>query len=106
MKTDCTIRNWQLHDIELPKGKNNRKIFKQHFPKVMMKKKGPLVFTGTVVKDGRKRWQPGYHMRSSYIISIDRKKGIIVTQNTTYKVIKEGNDIVPAMGNDVLNLFY
>ena len=69
-----------------------------------------MVFTGTVVKDSAGRWQPGWHMRStlivSIIVSIDGKEGIIETTNTIYKVQNQGNDVIPDMGNDVMGIFY
>lgn len=67
---------------------------------------GPMVFTGTVVEDKAGRWKPGYHMRSTLICKIDRKHGIIETQNTIYNVVEEGGDIFPDLGNDVLNITY
>lgn len=67
---------------------------------------GPLMFSGTVVDDPARRWKPGNHMRSSYIVSIDREKGIIETQNTVYKVIDEGDDVLPDLGNGILGVFY
>ena len=45
-------------------------------------------------------------MISSYICSIDREKGIIETMNTIYKVIDEGNDELPDLGNNILDVFY
>lgn len=49
---------------------------------------GRSFFTGTVVEDAE-RFNPGDRMRSSHIISIDRDKGVVETQNTIYKVINE-----------------
>ena len=103
MKTDCTIKNWQIHNIVVPK--KHIKLFKDRFPTALLKP-GPLLFTGTVIEDSKGRWNTGDHMRSTYISSINRKTGIIKTQNTTYKVLKEGNDIFPDIGNDILKIFY
>ena len=97
------IRNWQLHHLTLKK--NDLKEFKKIYPEVLFKP-GPVIFTGTVKSDPTKRFQKGFHMRSSYIVLINRKKGIIETVNTIYKVIKEGGDIYPDLGNDILNVSY
>lgn len=48
-----------------------------------------LVFLGIVVEDAAGRYQPGDRIRSSRIVSIDRDKGVIETQNTLYRVIHE-----------------
>lgn len=47
------------------------------------------VLTGTVVEDPAGRFEPGDRMRSSYIVSIDRVKGIIETTNSIYRVTHE-----------------
>ena len=78
---------------------------RKRYPNVLLSP-GPVVFTGTVVKDLKGRWEKGFHMRSSLITSINRKKGIIETQNTTYNVINEGGDVFSDIGNDVLKIFY
>jgi len=59
---------------------------KKSFPGVLLDP-GPLKFSGTVVKDSAGRYKLGWHMISSYICSIDRKRGVIETMNTIYKVI-------------------
>ena len=70
MKVDCIIKNWQIHNIIIPK--KHIKQFKLRFPSAIFKP-GPLIFTGTVIKDNLRRWSKGDHMRSTYIVSIDRK---------------------------------
>lgn len=95
------ITNWQLHRLTL-NDKQKRRL-KKEFPEIKIE---PMVFTGTVVEDKAGRWLPGFHMRSTLIVSIDRKKGVIETVNTVYKVQNEGNDIIPDMGNAVLGIFY
>ena len=98
MKKDGgTITNWQLHHLVLTD--EQRKTMKKYNPDV--DEKNPMVFTGTVVEDKSGRWQPGFHMRSSLIVNLNRKKGIIETANTIYKVQNEGNDVIPDMGNAV-----
>ena len=97
------IKNWQLHHLEVPD--HVLAEFLSYFPTAMMDP-GPIMFTGTVVHDAAGRWKPGYHMRSTYICSIDRERGLIETQNTIYRVIDEGGDIFPDLGNGVLKIFY
>ena len=99
------IRNWQLHHLTLPAIEGFEAQFIATFPSVLLDP-GPLKFSGTVVEDSAGRYKPGWHMISSYICSIDRERGVIETINTIYKVIAEGNDELPDMGNDILNVLY
>ena len=100
-KDGGTIRNWQLHYLALNE-KQQQKL-KIAFPEIKIE---PMVFTGTVVEDKAGRWLPGFHMRSTLIVSLDRKKGVIETLNTIYKVQDEGNDVIPDLGNAVSGTFY
>ena len=93
-----TIRNWQIHNLSITK-KQIREVYNN-------KRLKPMVFTGTVVDDPTGMWYKGYHMRSSLIEKIDRKKGIIETRNTIYKVINEGNDIFQDMGDKITSIYY
>jgi len=99
------IRNWQLHHLTLPDIEGFEEQFLTTFPSALLDP-GPLKFSGTVVEDSAGRYKPGWHMISSYICSIDRVRGVIETMNTIYKVIDEGNDELPDMGNDILNVLY
>jgi len=102
MKKDGgTIKNWQLHHLVL--NEEQQKKLKEFQPDIKIE---PMVFTGTVVEDKAGRWLPGFHMRSTLIISIDREKGIIETVNTIYHVQDEGNDVFPDSGNAILSIFY
>jgi len=100
MKKDGgSITNWQLHNLTF-----TAEQLESVYPGENLK---PQVMTGTVVDDPTGRWYPGYHMRSSLIVKVDRKKGTVETKNTKYKITgTEGADIVPDMGNDVFNLKY
>jgi hypothetical protein len=97
------IRNWQLHHLTVPT--KSKKLLQKRYPNALLDP-GPMIFTGTVVNDSAGRWAKGFHMRSSLITSINRKKGIIKTQNTVYNVVDEGGDVFPDIGNDVLKIFY
>ncbi len=99
------IRNWQLHHITLPDIEGFKKEFLATFPGVLLDP-GPLKFSGTIIEDSAGRYKPDWHIVSSYICSIDRKRGTIETLNTIYKVIDEGNDVLPDMGNRILNVRY
>ena len=104
MKKDGgNIKNWQLHHITLTEVE--AKLFTKHFPDAII---NPIVFTGTVVDDQTGRWQPGYHMRSTYIVSFNRITGIFESLNTIYKLDMEteGMDTMPDLGRDVLKIFY
>ncbi len=63
---------------------------------------------GNVVDDPTGRWQPGFHMRSTYIISLNRKTGRVETLNTVYDLDMktEGQDSMPDLGNKALGIFY
>lgn len=99
------IRNWQLHHLTLPAIEGFEEQFLAVFPSALLDP-GPMKFSGTVVEDSAGRYKPGWHMISSYICSIDRERGIIETMNTIYKVMDEGHDELPDMGNDILNVLY
>lgn len=100
MKKDGgTIKNWQTHKLTFTK-----KQIESSYPGSHAK---PIMFTGTVVKDPTGRWKPGHHMRSSLVVSLNRKTGICETINTMYKLIgKEGGDIFPDLGNKILDVYY
>lgn len=97
-KNGGTIKNWQIHNLSV-----SRKQIEKAYPGKNVK---PMIFTGTVIYDPTGRWKTGYHMRSSLITKIDRKKGIIETLNTRYKVRDEGNDVIPDIGDAVSKIFY
>lgn len=100
MKKDGgTITNWQVHNLSFTQAQID-KVYPNTgaMPKVM---------TGTVVNDPSGRWPAGYHMRSSLLTRINRKKGIVETLNTKYKVTgTEGADIFKDLGDDVMNIIY
>ena len=99
-RIDCVIRDWQVHHLKLTK--EQLKSLRKTYPRAK-----PLIITGSVVNDKKGRWSPGFHMRSSIVVDLDRKKGIAKTSNSIYKLTgKEGNDVVPDLGNGVLGLFY
>lgn len=102
-KNGGKISHWQLHHIKVPV--KVLKVFKQQFPGIIMP---PMIFTGSVVDDPTGRWQPGYHMRSTYIVSLNRKTGRVETLNTIYKLDMktEGQDGLPDLGNAALSIFY
>lgn len=96
------IENWQMHtmasdDEALAKAKEAWPDFNMDVV---------AVFTGTVKEDPTGRWQPGYHMRSTLILNLDRETGVCETQNTMYKLENEGGDIFGDLGTGVMRLFY
>lgn len=93
-----TIQNYQIHILTLPE-----KQLVDMFPEAQIP---PTVFTGTVVNDPSGRYQPGDHMRSSLVVALDKSTGMCETTSSKYNLLEEGNDIVPEMGNAVLDLFY
>lgn len=97
------IEKWQLHHLSVPEGYEGD--FKERFPDVIFP---PIMFTGTVKEDPTGRWESGFHMRSTYIVNLDRETGICETQNTIYKLDMktEGQDTLKDLGNDVLKIFY
>jgi hypothetical protein len=103
-KKGGTIKDWQLHtlaDVDDPLMEK----YKEAYPEMTEDK--AMVFTGTVVDDPTCRWQPGFHMRSSLIMTLDRETGIVETQNTVYTLEgEEGGDMFEDLGRGVLNIFY
>jgi hypothetical protein len=94
MKKDGgTIKNWQLHTL-------SRK-YQEAYPETLGK-----ILTGIVVEDPTGRWLPGYHMKSSLVVSFD---GLYVeTLNTIYRVVGEMGDTTLGgdWGDKVLGVFY
>ena len=105
-KDGGNISHWQLHHLEVPE--EHMGTFWEHFPELKKDKIQPVMFTGNVVDDPTGRWQPGFHMRSTYIINFDRETGVVETLNTMYKLDMntEGMDTFPDLGNGVLKIFY
>lgn len=100
-KTGTILNLWQLHNLDVPEEK-----LRELRPDVKVDK--ALILSGTVVEDGTGRWQPGFHMRSSLVIDVDRENGIIETENTIYQVQGEEGDPVTGgdVGRAVLSIFY
>ncbi len=94
-----TIKDWQIHNLSL-KPEDIEKLY----PNEGLQ---PQILTGTVVEDKLGRWKPGYHMRTSLIKKLDRKKGEVETKNTIHKLEgKENTDVFKDLGDAVLNIFY
>lgn len=91
-----TLTNWTIHNLTIPDE-----------ALVEFEKKGvlPQLMTAEVVDDPLGRWTPGWQMKSSLIVSIDREKGIIETLNTIYKVdekeLPEGD-----LGNIAASIYF
>jgi len=93
------LKNWQTHTLSVPLDK-----LRELRPDV--KEDKAMVLTGTVVEDPTGRWQPGFHMRSSLIIELDRESGMCETDNTIYRLQgTEGGDMGD-LGDMVLSIFY
>ena len=93
------IKDWQVHTLTITK-----KAIDEVYPGEDLQ---PMVISGTVVKDELGRWRPGYHMRTSLVKKLDRKKGEVETRNTIYKLEgTEDADVLPNMGNNILNVIY
>ncbi len=91
------VTNWQIHDLKFVTD-----AIENVYPGTGAQS---MVFTGTIVKDSPK-WPDGYHMRSSLIVDINEDRTVIETLNTIYHMENEGNDILPELGNAVLNITY
>lgn len=100
MKKDGgTIKNWQVHNLSFTKEQ-----IEEVYPGENLK---PQIVSGTVVHDPQGRWYPGYHMKTSLIVKIDREKMIVETRNTIYKLAgKEGGDIFKDLGDGIVNIYY
>ena len=93
------IKDWQVHTLSLTK----KEIDKVYPGKTIL----PMIISGTVVKDNKGRWPPGYNMQTSLVCRLDRKKGEVETLNSLYKLEgKENNDVIPNLGTNILNIFY
>ncbi len=97
------IKNWQVHNISVPG--EIKDLFKEKFPEILFP---PCIFTGEVQEDFSGRWECGFHMRSSYIVSISEDRSLIKTENSLYQLDPEteNNDMFPDLGNGALGIFY
>lgn len=94
------IKDWQIHTLSIP----TEKVRKVR-PDIV--DGYARIFSGTVVEDPTGRWLPGYHMRSSIIVELNRETGVCETTNTIYHLEgKEGEDVLPDMGDKILTIFY
>jgi len=98
-----TIEKWQMHTIT--DNVDDLAQVKELIENFNMDK--GMVFTGTVLEDPTGRFEVGFHMRSSLIISYDKETGRCETANTIYTLKgEEGGDIFKDMGPAVMNIFY
>lgn len=101
------LGGWQLH--KLTGNKEWRAKLKKNYPNAITTP-NPLIVTGIVKEDPTGRWGNGGHFRSSLIVSIDRVRNRIETNNTYYDFDPklEGKDpyVSGNMGNRVMELFY
>lgn len=99
MKHTKVIRDWQVHKLSFTKAQINKV-----YPGMDLQ---PMVVTGTIVEDPSGKLKPGNHTRTSLVKKLDRKTKTLITKNSIYKLEgKEGNDVMPNLGDAVLNIFY
>ena len=93
------IKNWQAHSLSFTEEQID-KIYPGQKAK-------PMIISGTVVEDPTGRWKPGNHMRTSLVVELNKEAGTVETLNTLYRLAdEEGKDILPDLGNAILNVFY
>ena len=102
-KDGGTITSWEMHKLPY-----TVEEVEQVYPGENLT---PFVISGMVVDDPTGRWLPGYHMKSSLIVKLNRQTGVLETRNTMYKLLgKEVKDsvveAVKALGGDVRDIFY
>jgi hypothetical protein len=98
-KVGGTIKDWQIHNLSV-----SNITLEVAYPGENAK---PMIISGTVVDDPLGRWVPGDHMRTSLVCKLDRENGTVETLNTIYKLSgEEGKDVLPDLGNKILNIFY
>lgn len=89
------VSGWQLHTIS-----EDVNVIRQLMPDVEFTVNKTMVMTGTLVDEPTGRWQPGHHMRTSIIVSINDE--MIETLHTRYQIIGPEGD--PALGFKDLGL--
>ena len=83
-----TITDWQFNTVT--NTPESLKLAKEHYPTFNMD--GIYMMTGTVEEDKLGRWLPGYHMRSTVVLSYNKSTKIVETLNTLYKVTDNEGD--------------
>lgn len=88
MKKDGgTVKNWQLHTLS------------GHYEGTLGK-----ILTGTLVNDPTGRFQPGFHIRTSLVVSVTGNR--VETMNTVYHLHGPSGDVFGDMGDAVLGIYY
>lgn len=101
MKPTRTISHWQLHNLSIkPEALAE---YGQHTEEDTV-----MIISGNVVDDPTGKWRPGFHMRSTIIIKLDREAGVAETQNTFYKLVDPEGDTTLGgdWGDGILSVFY
>jgi len=94
------LNNWQTHTIKVPGDQ-----ISQYFPDLIGK--DLIIVTGYITDDPTNKRNDYDHCRTSFVLTIDRDRGILTTLNSTYELGKEGGDVLGGdMGNAILGLFY
>jgi len=93
-----TIKDWTFNILSVPLD-----MLKETRPDVEVDK--AMILSGIVVEDPLGRWQVGWHMKSSLIISYDKENGVVETDNTIYHVKGEEKP-EHDMGDLILKVFY
>jgi hypothetical protein len=92
-----TIKNWTVHYLSITEEQINLKYGEGK----------PIIITGTIFADPTNKRKDGEHIRTSFVVKIDRKRKKLETLRSAYNLSgKEGSDIVPPLGDAVLGLFY
>ena len=95
------LTGWQFHTLTADMA-GARKVR----PDLDFKTDKVYKMSATVVKDPLGRWEEGWHMTSSVVVSIDLEKGIVETENTIYHLTGEAGDCLPDMGPAITAIFH
>lgn len=102
-KQGGTIKNWEVHELNFTKD-----MIESVYPGEHLTNE---IISGEVVDDPTGRWASGFHMKTSLLVSIDRKNGTAESRNTYYKLQgKESIDPIArqarALGVKITDIYY
>ena len=100
-KPTKTVSHWQLHTLSA-----TTEYLHRVRPDCKLDK--GYILTGTVVDDPTGKWEPGFHFRSTLVLSYDREQGILETANTIYRLQDPQGDkfLGCDMGDGVAKITY
>ncbi len=99
-KDGGVISNWTFNKLSYTPEEIKEKLG------ISIKTDAALILSGHIKEDPTGRFDIGNHFRSSLILEVDEKNGIVETQNTIYRLTGGPDEGLPDLGDLILKVFY